>query len=130
MNELPYLPYEIVKMIYDYIRPKKGFEFKVGQIFKCEYNIREQHNMKPLFGWGKQNIRDYISICNVEITEVRKRPYYNEIFISGKGLGHKLAEDEEGYFATTIKMNNPYKDMIIDKTNFLKMEINKTMLIK
>ncbi len=130
MNELPYLPDEIVKMIYDYIRPKKGFEFKVGQIFKCEYNLMELNNMKPLFGWGNQTIQDYITICNIEITDVKKRPYYNEIYISGKGLGHKLADDEDGCFATTIKMTNTYEDMFIDKTNFLKIDINKNMLIK
>tara|TARA_Y100000389_G_C17135891_1_gene352508 strand:+ start:188 stop:508 length:321 start_codon:yes stop_codon:yes gene_type:complete len=105
MNELPYLPDEIVKMVYDYIRPKRGFEFKAGQIFKCKYN-------------------------KIEITEVKKRPYYNEILIRGKRFGFKLADDEECGFATTIKMTNLYEDMFIDKNNFLEMDLNKTMLTK
>ena len=98
MNELPD---EIVKMIYDYIRPKKGFEFKIGQIFKCDG-------------------------CYIEINDVKTRPFYNEICI----MGYRCFDKEKCGFSTTIPITNKYKDMFIDKTNFINIDINKTMLIK
>ena len=96
---IPYLPDELVSKIYDFNRPKLGFECKKGQFFGCD---------------GFQ----------VEINEVRRRPYYNEILIQG----HRCFCDEKCGFATTIPLTSPYKDMYIDKHNWIGFEINKNML--
>tara|TARA_B100000768_G_scaffold151938_1_gene147368 strand:- start:296 stop:604 length:309 start_codon:yes stop_codon:yes gene_type:complete len=99
-NNLPELPDEIVSLIYDFIRPKLGFEFKKKQIFKCD-------------GFY------------VEITDVKRRPFYNEIYING----YRCFPEEKCGFATTIPITNKYKDMCIDKSNFIGFEISKEMLI-
>jgi hypothetical protein len=96
---LPYLPDEIVSLIFDFIRPKLGFEFKNGQIFKCD-------------GF------------DVEITSVKIRPYYNEILIAGD----RCLPNERCGFQTNITLTNKYKDMCIDKTNWISFELNKNML--
>ena len=104
-KELPYLPDEIVTMIFDYIRPKKGFQFESGQTFKCN-------------GF------------NVKITKVQRRPFYNELMIQGK----RIFKEEECGFCTSIKLdefiNNIYKDMYYkDEDNFMGFALNKSMLI-
>ena len=103
-KELPYLPDEIVTMIYDYIRPKKGFQFESGQTFKCN-------------GF------------NVKITKVQKRIFYNEIMIQGK----RIFKEEEYFFQTRIKLDefihNPYKDMYWGEDNFMGFALNKSMYV-
>ena len=99
-NNIMELPDEIVSLIYDFNRPKLGFEFKKNQIFKC-------------------------AKCNIEITEVKTRPFYNEIRIRG----YRCFDKEKCYFCTTIPLTNKYKDMRIDKSNFLGIEVTKEMLI-
>jgi uncharacterized protein (DUF2225 family) len=94
------LPDEIVTLIYDFNRPKLGFEFKKKQIFKCD-------------GF------------NIEIADVKTRPFYNEIYIRG----YMCYTDEKCGFSTTIPITNKYKDMRIDKSNFLGIEVTKEMLI-
>ena len=86
------LPDEIVTLIYDFNRPKLGFEFKKKQIFK---------------------------------SDVKTRPFYNEIYIRG----YMCYTDEKCGFSTTIPITNKYKDMRIDKSNFLGIEVTKEMLI-
>ena len=99
-NNIVELPDEIVSLIYDFNRPKLGFEFKKKQIFKC-------HG------------------CNIEITDVKIRPFYNEISIRG----YRCFTNEKCGFSTTIPITNKYKDMCIDKSNFIGIEVSKEMLI-
>jgi len=94
------LPDEIVSLIYDFNRPKLGFEFKKNQKFKCD-------------GFY------------IEITDVKTRPFYNEICIRG----YRCFAKEKCGFCTTIPITNKYKDMCIDKNNFIGFEVSKETLI-
>ena len=96
---LPYLPDEIVSLIYDFNRPKIGFEIKKGQIFNC----------------GE---------FDVEISEVQIRRFYDVIAIQG----YRCFPNEKVGFCTTIPIISKYKDMCIDKNNWISFQLNKNNL--